>query len=211
MEFRFGADVLDREENTLGSLQRAIYDPGTRQVVALVATEGGLNPRPLVVPIGAVARSDADSMMLELSREQFAGLDEYVASARNIAPPPDVDEIDADEITEPIDIPDVPPVGAATGVESIAFTPIIEETTTMPAVNQVLDSGTAVWARDGDVGQLRSILVSDETHRLSAIILGGAGTVGGSIEVPAGQISSIQTGTIILVVDRATVESRSSA
>ncbi len=207
MEFRFGADILERGGDSLGTLQRAIYDPGTRQVVALVATESGLTPRQLVVPIGTVATSEGDSVTLELSRQQFAELDEYIVSARNIAPPPDVDVIDEDEITEPIDIPDVAPIGAAMGVESIAFTPIIEEITTMPGVDQVLDSGTAVWARDGDVGQLRSILTNDQTHRLSAIIVGGDGNVAGSIELPAEQISSVQTGTIILTVDRATVES----
>ena len=185
MEFRFGADIRDRGGNALGTLQRAIYDPGTQQVMALVATEGGLSERQVVIPIGVVDGTDDDAVTLELSRQQFAGLDDYVASARNIAPPPNVDNIDEDQITDPIDIPDVPPIGAATGVESIAFTPIIEETTNVPAVDQVLDTGTAVWATDGDVGQLRVLEVSDETNRIAAIVFGGGGNIAGSIEMPA--------------------------
>lgn len=207
MDFRFGADIRGRGGDSLGTFQRAICDPATRQVVALVATEGGLAERQVVVPIGTVATSDDDSVTVELSRQQFAGLEDYVASARNIAPPPNIDNLDDDQVTDPIDIPDVAPVGAATGIESIAFTPIIEEITNVPGVDQVLDSGTAVWATDGDVGQLRALEVSDETNRISAIIFGGGGNVAGSIELPADRIASVQTGTIILTVDRATVES----
>lgn len=207
MEFHFGADIQGRDGDSLGTFQRAICDPATQQVVALVATEGGLGERQVVVPIGTVATSDDDAVTVELSRQQFAGLENYVASARNIAPPPNIDNLDEDQVTDPIDIPDVAPVGAATGIESIAFTPIIEETTNVPGVDQVVDSGTAVWATDGDVGQLRALEVSDETNRISAIIFGGAGNVAGSIEMPADRIASVQTGTIILTVDRATVES----
>jgi uncharacterized protein YrrD len=207
MEFRFGADIRGRDGDSLGTFQRVICDTGTQQVVALVATEGGLAERQVVVPIGAVADSDDEAVTVELSRQQFAGLEDYVASARNIAPPPDIDNIDEDQVTDPIDIPDVAPIGAATGIESIAFTPIIEEVTNVDGMDQVLDSGTAVWATDGDLGQLRSVEVSDETKRISAIVFGGGGNVAGSIEVPAERIASVQTGTIILAVDRAAVES----
>lgn len=211
MEFRFGANVRDRGGDSIGTLRRAIYDPGTEQVSALVVSEDGLTERQVVVPIGVLASTDDDAVTLELSREQFAGLDDYVASARNIAPPPDVDNIDVDQITDPVDIPDVPPIGAATGVESIAFTPIIEETTNVPAADQVLDTGTAVWATDGDVGQLRVLEVSDETNRIAAIVFGGGGSVAGSVEMPAERIASIQTGTIVLTVDRAAVEAVDNA
>jgi hypothetical protein len=211
MEFRFGADIRGRDGDPLGTFQRVIYDPGTGQVVALVATEGGIAERQVVVPIGSVTDSDDDAVTVEYSPQQFAGLEDYVASARNIAPPPDIDNIDEDQITDPIDIPDVAPVGAATGIESIAFTPVIEETTNVSGLYQVLDSGTAVWATDGDMGQLRALDVSDETNRISAIVFGGGGNVAGSIEVPADRIASVQTGTIILKVDRAALESAENA
>ncbi len=211
MEFRFGADIRGRDGDSLGTFQRLIYDPGTRQVVSLVATESGIGERQVIVPIGSVADSDDEAVTVEFSAQQFAGLEDYVASARNIAPPPDVDNIDDDQITDPIDIPDVAPVGAATGIESIAFTPVIEETTNVSGMYQVLDSGTSVWATDGDVGQLRAVEVSDETDRISAIVFGGGGNVAGSIEVPADRVASVQTGTIILNVARAAFEAQENA
>ncbi|MDQ2743378.1 MAG: PRC-barrel domain-containing protein, partial [Chloroflexota bacterium] len=220
MKLRFGADIRQRDGYVLGNLQHVVYDPATRQVVALVAGEGGgqdphldaydtgvmqFGGHQVVVPMGAIASTDLDDIYVEFSQQQWDDLDSYLASERNIAPPPHIDASNEDHIAEPVNIPEVTPVGAASGIESIAFTPIIQETTNVSADDQILDASTAVWATDGEVGKVRALEVSDETRHIENVILGGR-HLDGEVEVPAEWIASIQSGTVVLTVNQTTLQ-----
>jgi len=165
MEFHLGAQVRNPDGDVLGTLQRVVYQPESSQVVSLVVLHAGWSERQVFVPIGEVNGADDESVEIRLPAEKYDELDIY-SETRNVAPPPDAAEVSSDLVHEPLDVPDVLPVGAATGVESIAFTPIIEELSYVLPGEQVIDHATVVWAIDGEVGKVSSVLVDDETMQL---------------------------------------------
>lgn len=172
MQLRFGADVRPLDGTGLGSLERVLLEVETDQVTSLVVRQSGLMGSLKTVPIGSLDQSEPDEIYVDLSTEQFDDLPAF-ETAHNIAPPPDVENITEDQITDPVDVPDVAPVGAATGVESIAFTPIIQEDMDEPEGTVVLDRTTEVWATDQRVGHLQGVEMSDETRRITQLIVQG--------------------------------------
>ncbi|MGH2447908.1 MAG: hypothetical protein ACRDFS_04815 [Chloroflexota bacterium] len=199
MQFDFGADVRQRDGNKLGDLDGLVYDPSTRQITFLVVAHGFAD-RLSRVPIGSLDRSEGDQIYLELNLQQFDEMPDF-ETQQNIAPPP------TGQDSEALDVPDVPAVGAATGVESIAFTPIIQETTDAPARDVVLDRHTEVWATDDMLGHLGGTSVDDQTERLSELIVPEGLIFTHRVIVPSDRIADIEPGRVVLNVDRHSVES----
>lgn len=204
MDFYFGDGVHGRDGDRLGELRAVVYDPDTHQIVELAVQHAGFAGHVLLAPIGAVRAADHSGVDLELSLAQFDTLPTF-ADERNVAPPPDAENITDDEITEPIDVPDVPPVGAATGVESIAFTPIVQETLHVPPFDTVIDGDTRVWATDGEIGKVRAVQMNDQTDRIAGFLVHHGLIFGHDLQVPIESVTSIQPATITLHVERGQV------
>jgi len=205
MEFHLGAQMRNPDGEVLGTLQRVVYQQESSRVVSLVALHGGWSEREVFVPIGQVQAADDEAVEITLRGDQYDMLDIY-SETRNVAPPPDAAEVSSDLVHEPVDVPDVLPVGAATGVESIAFTPIVEELSYVLPGEQVIDHSTVVWAIDGEVGKVSSVLVDDETMQLSGFLAQRGVIFTHSARVPMGWVENVLPETIVLTVDRATVE-----
>ncbi len=205
MEFHLGAQMRNPDGKVLGTLQRVVYQQESSRVVSLVALHGGWTEREVFVPIGQVQAADDEAVEITLRGDQYDMLDIY-SETRNVAPPPDAAEVSSDLVHEPVDVPDVLPVGAATGVESIAFTPIVEELSYVLPGEQVIDHSTVVWAIDGEVGKVSSVLVDDETMRLSGFLAQRGVIFTHSARVPMEWVENVLPETIVLTVDRATVE-----
>lgn len=203
MDFQFGAEVRRPDGGKLGELRRVIYDPDTAQLVSLVVTHTSVDGREVVVPIGTVNSADDGAVALAVTEAQFDTFEDFVLEERNIAPPPDAAEVTSDLIHDPIDVADNLPIGAATGIESIAFTPMIEELDNVPPGDFVLDSQTAVWATDCEVGQLRRIRVSDETDRVQSMLVERGTFFKHETEIPFNTVESVQAETIVLAVPSA--------
>src|SRR5438045_3955878 len=123
MLLQIGADVRQADGGKVGELTRLVFDPDSRVVASLVVqpNRGDLNE--LVVPGEVVQDADDQAAQLSVDQHTFDAFPPFEVD-RNIAPPPDVADVTSDLIKDPIDVPDVAPVGFATGVESIAFVPI---------------------------------------------------------------------------------------
>jgi hypothetical protein len=203
----FGADVIPTDGGTAGELLRAVYDPATWEVVALVVQHAGfgsLSEVDMLVPIGLVSGTEFGIVDLTVTQEQFDQLEPF-ADARNVAPPPDRDH-SADLDEELMDVPDVPPVGAATGVESIAFTPIIEESTHVPAYEGIVDGRSIVWATDGEAGRLVAISIDGETRRLRTILVRRGSVFTKDAPVPIEWVADVNPETIVLNVNMGAVD-----
>jgi uncharacterized protein YrrD len=210
MDFDFGADVRRPDGEKLGELRHVVYDPDTTQIVYLVVEHSGFEGREVLVPIGAVEGADDDAVTLELSRQQFDSLRDFVTD-RNVAPPPDAANITEDEITEPVNVPDVPPVGAATGVESIAFTPIVQEIRHIPGRDEVIDGNSVVWATDGEVGKVRVVEMNDQTERITGFVVEKGLIFHHDLFVPIDWVENIRPEVIVLNVDQARVKAGQQA
>ncbi|HZU13510.1 MAG TPA: PRC-barrel domain-containing protein [Chloroflexota bacterium] len=200
MEFSLGSDVRGRDGTTLGSLQGVVYDPGTGQIVSLVVRHG-FEGRTAVLPIGSVASADGNGVETELDQEQLAAMPDY-ADDVNIAPPPTADNLEGREEIAPDNVPDVPPVGAATGVSSIAFIPIIREVTHVPEGDDVLGRRTAVYATDGEIGHVSSILVDDQTMRPTSLLISEGLLFPRTVAAPMTAVQAIEPDHVVLNVPK---------
>ena len=92
------------------------------------------------------------------------------------------------------------PVGAATGVESIAYTPVVHEHLHVPTGDQVLDHDTTVWATDGEVGHVVQVRVHDETRQIESLMAERGALRKHARFVPADAIDTIGGEAITLAV-----------
>jgi sporulation protein YlmC with PRC-barrel domain len=202
MDLHFGCDVRGRDGTTLGTLQGAIHDPTTDQVVSLLVQHDAPDARTVSTPVGSITAADGTVVELEFDGEQFSELPDYAVDEHNIAPPPVADNLEGQDELEPDDVPDVPAVGAATGIESIAFTPVIEEDVDLPAGDQVLSRETVVQALDGEIGNLSDLVLDDQTRRIQEFVIRRGVIFANDVTVPRDWAVTVGTETITLSVDQ---------
>jgi len=208
MDFHIHSNVRGPDGDKLGELRHAVLDPDVRHVISLVVQETGLDGHAIVVPSDDVSSADDDAVYLTLSREQLDQLPRY-AYGRNVAPPPadvDPETTSSDQVQEPIDVPDVPPIGAAAGISSIAFTPIMEIRRNLPADAVVIDDHTVVAATDGEIGHVRHVLEDDETRRVTGFVVQKGFVFSHDVEVPIDWLAGVQGHRLVLRVDKRSVE-----
>ncbi|MGH2442142.1 MAG: hypothetical protein ACRDFX_03130 [Chloroflexota bacterium] len=196
MIFRFGADVERPDGGKLGQLTRVILDERTLEVTSFTLQRSGLYGHESVAPIGAVEAADDQVVRVALVDEQLDALPIYEIE-HNVAPPPDAAEVTSDLLPE---VPDVLPVGFTTGVESIAYTPVIEDTVHVPVDSLVLDKGSAAWAIDGEIGHVTEVRANDQTRLLESLIVKHGLVFTHDTEIPIASIEAIRNGAVILSV-----------
>ena len=207
MDFHIHSNVRRTDGGKLGELRHVVLDPDVRHVISLVVQESGLDGHAVVVPSDDVDSSDGDAVYLSLSREQLDQLPRY-AYGRNVAPPPadlDPDVASSDQVQEPIDVPDVPAVGAATGITSIAFTPIVEIRRNLPPDAVVVDDHTIVAATDGDIGHVRRVRQDDQTRKLTSFIVHKGVVFAHDVHIPIDWLAGVEGHRLVLRVDKRAV------
>jgi uncharacterized protein YrrD len=204
MDLYFGSAVEQHDGDTLGHLQRLVYVSETREVRDLVVEGARWGEGPVLMPIGAVDSADDDAVIVALTDEQYDNL-RLFADSVNVAPPPVADN-SADLEEEPVDLPDLPPVGAATGIESIAFTPIVEEVPRISATDEVLSRNSILYATDGEIGHLRAVTLDDQTRRITCL-LGEHGLVfPHDFDIPVDWVSNVRDDAVMLSVAKDEIE-----
>jgi uncharacterized protein YrrD len=209
MDLYFGVTVEQRDGDTLGHLQCVVCDVDTREARALVVQGAKWDEGAVLLPVEAVDSSDDDAIMVALSEQQYEQLSSF-EDVENVAPPPSADNA-ADLEEAPIDLPDVPPVGAATGIESIAFTPVLEEIPRIRATEEVLGPGTVIYATDGDLGRLRAVTIDNETRRLSCLLGERGALFPHDFEISMEWVKSIRPEAVILSMSKSEVQAAASA
>lgn len=201
MDYQLGAEVRRSDAGKVGEVQRIVVDPETQQVVSLVVMENRVDGHEVVVPIGLVNAADSGAVELAIDQARFEQLEAFRRTV-NVAPPPDAVNVTSDEIKDPVDVPDVLPVGAATGIESIAYTPVLDEALNVQPGDVVLDGETTVYATDGEAGRVFSVRVNDETERVESLLATHGLFPERQIVVPWQAVRSAETGSIVLSVPR---------
>jgi sporulation protein YlmC with PRC-barrel domain len=196
---------MDPDGEKLGTVTRVVLEPETQSIVSVVAAHAGFNDREVVVPIERVESTDLDVLTVGLWPSEFDRLGDF-EDTRNLAPPPDPDEVTSDIVKDP-DVPDVLPVGAATGIESVAFTPILEEDTHVATGDLVVDRSTEVWANDGLAGKLKSVSADDDTLEVTGFLVESGLVFVKDKEVDLDIVQRISSEAIVLKVSRSAVKS----
>jgi uncharacterized protein YrrD len=208
MDFHLLSDVRDQDGNTLGELRHLVLDPRPRRIVSLVVQQSDLAGHAVVVPIDAVLSADDDAVYLNFSPEEMRSLQPY-AVAYNVAPPPadiDPETQSSDQPQDPIDVPDVAPVGAAQGITSIAYTPIVEVSRNIPEGTIVVDDGTSICATDGELGKLERLISGDTVDEVTALVVESGALFTHPIEVPVNLVVSFEIDRINLRLSQSEIQ-----
>lgn len=207
MEFQLGADIRQRDGQKLGELQGVVMEMATNQVMALVVQHGGVNSRDVLLTIRKVAADDGDGNVIyaDVTQEEFDRLrsftEQTVVAPHPMASAPD--QTDPDALLGA----GLMPVGAATGIESISYTPMIEETYNTRPEDVVIDRATIVTATDGEVGKVASVQVDDESRRIQSFIAHRGLFFAHDAVVTIDEIASFQPQEILLRVEGRALES----
>jgi sporulation protein YlmC with PRC-barrel domain len=89
MRVDLDAKVHSSDGEELGSVERAVFDPDSKQVRELVVSTGGLLGRDVLVPVGALDQQGpgGDRIVLKLTRAEVETLPPFV-EATYMPPPP---------------------------------------------------------------------------------------------------------------------------
>src|SRR5450759_3784191 len=194
MQLQFNCDVLERTDEKVGALEHIVLNRETLEVVYLVVQPAEMEMDEVLVPFGSVEWADDMIVQLAIGKEAFEGLKPF-ETYYNVAPPPETEP--PEEPGVPL-VPAEPPVGAATGIESIAYTPILEENINISASDVVVDYTTVAYATDGEVGKLKRVDANDETKRVMAFVVEADRIVEHDLDVPIDVVSNITQEAITL-------------
>jgi uncharacterized protein YrrD len=198
MDLYLGVTVEAEDGDGLGYLQGTVHDAGTQEVHSLIVEGSRWDAGAVLMPLEAVQRADGDAVIVSLSSDQFDTLTPY-SNFTNLAPPPVADN--AAEMEEGIvDIPAVPPIGAAVGVESIGFTPIIDEEPNVSDDELIINRTTLIRAIDADIGHVRAVVVDDETRRLTALVAEQGLLFSDAVTIPMEWAATFNADTVVLSV-----------
>ncbi|GAC1512500.1 MAG: hypothetical protein NVS2B16_15540 [Chloroflexota bacterium] len=172
MNLHLGADVRQTDGEKLGELQGVVYDPQEQKIMALVVQSAGAQQRDMLVTVRALAGDDGDgeTIYMNVTQAQFNNMKPLDASTRNLAPLPDVDDAGTVQGNDSSNVPDVLPIGAATGIEFIAYTPIVQEDTNLRDGDVVIGRSTMVAASDGDIGQVAHLIVDQDGWNITSLV-----------------------------------------
>ena len=202
MDFHIGAAIVNPDGDRLGKLTHVIVDPTTNEVVEIVLGESGLMGRDVIVPVGAVNTADHDEVMIQLNKEQLDKLQSFSDSNYIV---PEAGAL-AGYPTGALIAPGMAPVGAATGIETIGLTPIVEVTEHIPEGDIDIEPGTEVWAADGKVGSVQDVLVDSQTRRVTGFVIEKGLLFKTDIPVTRDQVAEIGTDRITLKLSKAELE-----
>ena len=177
-------------------MKHVIVDPNTKEVADVVLEQSGIMGRDVVVPIGAVNKAGRESVELALDKEQARALPDFILTKYE-TPPPDL--VSAYPwATGALIAQGMAPVGAAAGLESIAFAPIVDTTEQIPPGDVDLSPGTEVWATDGKIGSIRDVIVDEETRRIRGFVVEKGFLLHTDTEVSLDQVAQIAKDRVTL-------------
>lgn len=187
MQIRLGSAVM-AEDGRAGTVDRIILHPETREIDALVATQGDGSTDLLVVPIDRVLAADGEAVRVSGTVEEIHGLDLFTHS-QFVEPPEEW----------------LPPTADAAGFYLMPASPVavgaFQQPATMPdpPAEEVEDLepgdfeikwNTQVFCTDGLAGRLDRVLTDGDSDVVTHLVImrdGGAGDVA----VPLEQVASL--------------------
>jgi sporulation protein YlmC with PRC-barrel domain len=202
VDYHIGAPIFDRNGERLGSLKHVVVDPSTSQVADIVLGESGLLGRDVIVPVSSVGQAEPDRVDLTLDREQAHALEDFVTTSYQ-APPPGM-FAGSPWVSGALITDGIGPVGAASGIESIAYTPVVDTIEQIPPGDVDVAPGTEVWATDGKIGHVRDIVTEEQTGKIRGLVVeGGRFFSHKDYEVSLAQVAEIADDRVSLKMSKA--------
>lgn len=219
MRVDLDAKVRARDGEEIGSLDRAIVDPQTKEVTHVVVRTGAIFGRDIVVPREDVERAnqDGDTIQLDLTKDELERFPDFVPERYGAPPPtwvaPAGYGFPASSYAWPVAMdPMLGPVPMAVPEE-------LEDDQEIEEPDQVtLTKGALVLDRhDDDIGVIDDLRFDAETGQLQGFVLRVGGALrtlfggGDTVEVSSYQIESVGESVVKLKLAKDEVEAAAEA
>ncbi|HUG14910.1 MAG TPA: PRC-barrel domain-containing protein [Thermomicrobiales bacterium] len=218
MRVDLGSDVYDRGGDKVGTVDRIVVDPASRQVDKLVVRQGFLARHDILISIEDIGRLSDDGIYLDLTADELNRLPEFVEEQFTAIP-------EDDRSALPFLMPNAAGAGmylwgasyAGRGFDergsmfepAAASAPIVENRSNIPEEDVVISEGTDVLGADGEkVGTVDEV-VFDEHGRISGFIVRAGFIFTRDVRVPMDWVESAGDEHIRLHLDAANAEARS--
>ncbi|HTE18143.1 MAG TPA: hypothetical protein VK689_07150 [Armatimonadota bacterium] len=191
MDIKIGSPVW-AEDGEAGRVERLILHPETHELEALVAVQGGLLGRDVVIPVDRLLAADDDGVRVRGTAEEIDNLEPF-AQSQYTAPPEEW-------------IPPTSAADAATGFYLFPQSPLMvgafvpPATQSAPEQREVQDlapgdvevSGhTPVYCEGGSVGHLERVLTESGSDHLTHVVIKLGVLMGRAVAVPMADVASM--------------------
>ena len=206
MQLKEGADIYTAEGKRVGSLDRVVLDPRSKEVTGIVVRKGVLFGEDKVVPISLVATVTEGNVNLRPGAGDLEELPnfietEYVPSGVHGAPR-----------TGERDVYWYPPVGFTSwGAPAAVNQPVpeyvLETTRNIPEGTVALKRGAKVLSSDDQrVGDVEEILTEPTADRATHLVISEGLLLKEKRLIPTQWISSVLEDQVVLAVDSDVIE-----
>lgn len=204
MQFKHDAEVLGKNGERIGVIERVVIDPGTKEITHLVVKEGLLFTEKKLIPISMIEYTNPMSVMLKASDEEVEELPEF--KEEEFIP---IREADLPDYQSPNVQPLYwyPPVGAFWWQRSLApFYAMPRymkyEEQQIPEGTIALVEGSQVISKDGQhVGDVESVIADPEEKRITHIVITKGLLFKDRKLVPAAWINTLTEERVLLKVE----------
>jgi uncharacterized protein YrrD len=202
-----GADVYSPQGDRLGTLNRVIIDPNTREVTHIVIEKGLMFTTSKVIPIDRIDPHSQEKITLNSSEQDLSQFDDF-EEAHYVDL--DTTEYPGSDVTNSFWYPPVDYVWWRSGMPAMTPPPpvyTVRTTQNIPEGTVALEEGAKVIsADDKHVGSIEQLVVDPQDKRVSHFIIGEGLLFKERKLIPVTWISTIGEKEVRLSVKSGTLE-----
>lgn len=218
MRVELGSDVYDRTGDKVGTIDRIVVDPDTKEIDKFIVRQGFLARHDILIGTENVERNDDDGVHLNLTSEELAEFPEFVEEQFTAM-------TDVERNSLPYIVPNAGGAGmylwgatdAGRGFDergsmfepARSSGPVVENRSNIPEEDVVISQGTDVLGADGEKVGTVDELVFDEHGKVNGFIVRAGFIFTRDIRVPMDWVESTGEEHIRLRVDSRDAEMRS--
>lgn len=203
MQFRIGAKVFTADKEQVGTIDRVVVDPDTREVTHLVVRKGFLFTEDKVIPKDLVDFTDSKRVILQVGKDELEGFPDFLES-EFIPADRDPEHVAASE-TRASSLYWYPPVGRFAGHAKPQY--VVKEEN-IPRGTVAIQEGADVISRDGEhVGDIERIFTDPEEEYATHLLISEGMFLKEKKLVPTQWIKHVFESELRLSVDSELVES----
>lgn len=202
MRFKKGAAVFSSEGERIGTLNRVVIDPATREVSNIVVEKGTLFKTDKVIPVALIERDTKDRIILQKTNQDI--LEDFPDfEVTHYVPLDDPDNPYQDDIEASYWYPPTYPWWTAGGHVGYPKPKFVQKTTQdIPEGTVALEEGARVISRDGEhVGNVEQILADSEEHVVTHFVVSEGVLLKDHKLIPVTWIATVAEDEVHLSVD----------
>jgi len=208
MELRKGATVVSVDGEEIGSIERVVMDPATREVSHLVVQKGFLISRDRLVPVDTVQQSTEEQVILKKTHEEVEDMPEFEETHYV---PLKIESREGKEKKIVTPLYWYPPIGTPIDYYGYPIRPFYKETERhIPEGSIPLKEGARVESADGTrVGNVESVFTDPSTGKATHFLIAKGIFLKDQKLVPTQWILKVEEDTVKLAVDAPFIETLS--